>query len=145
MDEDQANHRPCFHLVLMTLHLRFSFSFLLLSVVDKDTFAIEIMWIQNTNTSVSPEGDLSITQSPGGHQQHIQGQSICVCFLVITSKHFKTVAGNYIFGHLGAFSEESMLAFLRISLNFSPLLFLQEVFGNGNVSEYIKNGGFIGG
>ena len=146
MDEDQAKHLPCFHWMSMTLHLGFSLSFLLLSVVDKDTLCY---WNhvdeKHHHINISRRGPYHhIVTRATWHQQHAQGQTICVCLLVITYKHFNTVTGDYIFSHVGAFSEESMLAFLRNSLNFSPLLCPQEVFGNDDFSKYIKNGGFIG-
>ena len=63
--------------------------------------------------------------------------SLCVSLLFITAKHFPKVISGCIFSHPYTFPEESMLTFLRISLDFSHLLCPQEVFGKGDVFDHI--------
>ena len=63
--------------------------------------------------------------------------SLCVSLFFITAKHFPKVISGCIFSHLYTFPEESMLTYLRMSLDFSHLLCPQEAFGNSDVSNHI--------
>ena len=63
--------------------------------------------------------------------------SMCVCSLFITAKHFHKMIYDNIFSQLYTFSEESMLTFLRISLDSHICFVPKEAFGNDDVSDYI--------